>query len=113
MNKTLKAALMVGGTVIGLLILIPLIFSLVVGWGYGGWGMMGLGMMGGSAGMGLMSIIWIGVFGLITWAIMSVAWQFHDTGVHTANSALNILKSRYATGGISKDEYEDRKKELV
>ncbi len=114
MNKKLKTALIVGGTVIGLLILIPLISGLVSGWGYGGWGMMGPGMMGGFAGMGLMSLVWIVVLGLTIWAVVAGVRSTANSGRtdYASDSALNVLKGRYASGEINKEEYEDKKKIL-
>ena len=111
MNKTLKAVLIAGSTVIGLLVLIPLISGLVRGWGYGSWGMMGTGMMGGFAGMGLMSIAWVVILGLIIWAIIAmVGGLSRSEGQHyTTDSALNLLKNSYARGEISKEEYIDKR----
>ena len=80
MNKTLKTALIVGGSVIGILVLIPFITGLVSGWGYGGWGMMGSSMMGGFAGMGLMSLVWIVVLGLIIWAVVAGVRKYGQFG---------------------------------
>lgn len=111
MNKTLKTVLIAGSIVIGFLVLIPLIFGLIPGWGYGSWGMMGPGMMGGFAGMGLMSIAWIVVLGLIIWAIIAaVGGTSQSKGqCYTTDSALNLLKNSYARGEISKEEYIDKK----
>jgi putative membrane protein len=114
MNKTLKTVLIVGGTVIGLLVVIPLISRLVPEWGYGGWGMMGSGMMGGFAGMGLMSIVWIVILGLIIWAIIAVVGGMSrsEGQHHTTDWALNLLKNSYARGEISKEEYIEKRKSL-
>lgn len=112
MNRTLKTASIVGGTVIGLLVLIPLISGLVFGWGYGGWGMMGPGMMGGFGGMGLMFLVWIGVLGLIIWAVVAAVRHPAESSV-LADPPLHVLKRRYASGEISKEEYEEKKKDLA
>lgn len=103
MNKTLKTVLIAGSIVIGFLVLIPLIFGLIPGWGYGSWGMMGPGMMGGFAG--------IVVLGLIIWAIIAaVGGTSQSKGqCYTTDSALNLLKNSYARGEISKEEYIDKK----
>jgi len=111
MNKTLKTVLIVGGTIIGLLVFIPLISGLVSGWGYGGWGMMGPGMMGIFGGMGLMSLIWIVVLGLIIWAVVGAVRQPAEASGST-DSAFDVLNRRYVIGEINKEEYEDKKKDL-
>ncbi len=116
MNKTVKTVLIVGSTIIGLLVFISLVFGLVHGGGYyGGW-MMGPGMMSGYAGMGVMSLVWIVFLGLIIWAIV-VGARNHvansDNLDYASDSALNILKRRYARGEVSKKEYEDKMKDLA
>ena len=119
MNKTLKTALIVGGAVIGLLVLVPLIWGVVsgwgyAGWGYAGWGMMGPGMMDGFVGMGLMPLIWIIVLGLIIWVITAAVSGTAESRKSDcfADRALDILDRRYARGEISKEEYEYRTKDL-
>ncbi len=89
--------------------------------GYGGWGM-GPGMMGWGMGYGmgwlwtiLMIAFWIaiivGIVLLIRWLILSTRTQPH-TGRHE-ESALEILKKRYARGEIDREEFEQRKKDLL
>ncbi len=108
MNRTPKAVLIAGGALTGILVLI----SLITGWGYGGWGMMGPGMVGGFGGMGLMFLFWIAVFGLIAWAIVAgVRHPAESSGF--ADSALDILKRRYASGEINKEAYEEKRKDLT
>lgn len=89
--------------------------------GYGGWGM-GPGMMGWGMGYGMgwlwmiiMIVFWIaviiGIFLLIRWLILSTK----TTSSHRSQeeSALDILKKRYARGEIDKEEFEQRKKDLL
>jgi putative membrane protein len=108
MNKTRKAILIAGGALTGILILVSLIF----GWGYSGWGMMGPGMMGGFGGMGLMFLFWIVLFGLIIWAVVAAIRRPVESNGY-ADSALDILKRRYASGEINKEAYEEKKKDLI
>ncbi len=115
MNKNLKTALIIGGIV---LVALPLIFSLVSGSQFGGGGMMGSGMMGGMmggfGGMGLMSIVWIVVLGLIIWAVVAAVKKPGNNSMFgSADSALEILKRSYARGEINKDEFEAKKKDLA
>jgi putative membrane protein len=86
--------------------------------GYGGH--MGPGMMGWGYGMGwlwhiIMIAFWIavivGIIFLIRWLVISPG-----TGGRAAkseDSALEILKRRYARGEIDKQEYEEKKKDLA
>ena len=83
------------------------------------WGM-GPGMMGGGYGMGwfsplIMLAFWIavivGIVFLIRWLVIST----RSTGQRTyhEDSALEILKRRYARGEIGKEEFEEQKKDLM
>ena len=83
-----------------------------------GWGM-GPGMMGGGYGMSwfwpiIMSAFWIavivGIIFLIRWLILSTRTGSH--GTIPGDSALEILKKRYARGEINKDEFEEKKRDM-
>ena len=86
--------------------------------GYGGWHT-GPGMMGGW-GMG-----WFGsIFMLIFWGlvivglILVIRWLLQashkDTGpAQSGSRALDILKERYARGEIDRQEFEQKKKDLM
>jgi putative membrane protein len=118
MNKNIKTALIIGGVLVAILIIVPLIFGLIGGWqGYSGYGMMGPWMMGGYGGMWFMPIIMIVFWGLIIWGIVALVRGVSSSGnsgsPNQADSALEILKRRYARGEINKQEYEERKKDLV
>ena len=116
MNKNVKLALIIGGIILGVVIILPLVFGAISGWQYGGWGMMGPGMMGGFGWMWLMPVFWIVILGLIIWAIVaSVRGSSKSMGSDSskADSALELLKKRYARGEIDKQEYEEKKKDLI
>ena len=118
MNKNVKAALIVGGIVIAILIIVPLVFGTVSGWQGGGWGMMGPGMMGGFGWMWLMPIFFIISWGLVIWGIVALVRSLSgsrgsDSGSSRPDSALEVLKKRYAHGEIAKEEYEEKKHDLV
>lgn len=78
--------------------------------------MMGNGFMGG--GMG----IW-GLFGMFFWIllitgiVLLVVWMIRKAGengaVRIEESALEILKKRYAKGEIKKEEFEEKKQDLL
>lgn len=127
MDKNTKTALIIGGVIIAILIVVPLVYGLFGGWqgnSYGnnyGYGMMGSGMMGGfGIGGGFMFIPMILFGGLIIWGIVALARgaggaSCAGSGSYpaTKDSAIDILKSRYARGEIKKAEFEERKKDLV
>ncbi len=52
----------------------------------------------------------IGVIFLVRWIISSAN---KEHGYKSQESALDILKKRYARGEINKEEFEDRKKDLL
>lgn len=80
---------------------------------------MGPGMMGWGYGMGwlgmiLMAAFWIaiivGIVFLIRWLVVSTSTGGGRAG--SGDSALEILKRRYARGEINKEEFEEKKKDL-
>ena len=112
MNKNIKTALIIGGVIVAILIIVPLIFGLFGGWQGYGYGMMGPGMMGGFGGFWFMPIIMIVFWGLVIWGIVALVRGVSagSTGPSAqTDSALEILKRRYARGEITKQEYEERK----
>ncbi|MEJ2725128.1 MAG: SHOCT domain-containing protein [Deltaproteobacteria bacterium] len=82
---------------------------------------MGPGMMGGFGGG------WFGgIFMIVFWVLIIVAvvflirWLVQSTKGHSSqgwtgssNRALDILKERYARGEINKEEFEEKKRDLV
>ncbi|MCF8219215.1 MAG: SHOCT domain-containing protein [Bacteroidales bacterium] len=64
-------------------------------------------------GMGWGWIIGLIVLGLIIWIVVRTANQ--NTGINQASekTPLDILKERYAKGEIDKEEFEQRKKDLM
>jgi len=122
MSKSLRIGIIVGGVVLAILIVLPLVWGGFTGWRGGGWGMMGpgWGMMGpgmmGGFGWGWLPLLVIVFWGLIIWGIVAAVRgasnrRFGDTS--TIESALEVLKLRYARGEINKREYEDKKRGLV
>ncbi len=97
-----------------------MILSLTAGYGYTqmGQGMMGPGMMNWGYGMGwgwsiIMMAFWIavivGVICLIRWVVLSTD---RKSGSKSEDSAMDILRNRYARGEINKEEFEEKKKDL-
>ena len=67
--------------------------------GNGWWAFGGISMM----------LLWIGVVILVIWGVMKIA---RSNGRETKSDALDIAKERYAKGEISKEEFEQIKKDL-
>ena len=121
MDKNLKVSLIIGGMLLAILFVFPLIAGVVTGWETCEYNMKEYGMMGpwmmGEFGMGWwMPIIWIVIIGLIAWVVITLTRRAGSTNSQDSNkpiSALEILKERYARGEIGKEEYEDKKKDLT
>ncbi len=111
MNKNVKIALIIGGIVVAVLIVLPIVFGAVSGWQNGGWG-----MMGGFSWWWFMPIFMILFWGLVIWGIVALVRGLsgsRGSDSSRADSALEVLKKRYARGEINKEEYEEKKKDLA
>ena len=105
--------------IIASMVVVVLAALLFVGLFWGGqgicFGMMGRGMMGGSGAMFFMVLFWLVVVGLVIWVVSAVFRRSSETN-HTDykdDSAMEILKRRYAQGEIDKEEFEAKKKDLA
>lgn len=117
MNGNTKVALIIGAVGIALLIAVPLIWVSFWGWKDWGWHMMGPGMMGGFGWGWFIPILILLFLGLIIWAIVTLVRGASQSGNSDAvssrsDSALEVLKARYARGEISQEEFERIKKDL-
>ena len=88
--------------------------------GYEGWHM-GPGMMG-DWGMGwfggiFMIVFWIlliiGLVFLIKWLVQSTKGDSGSSPRGASSNALEILRERYARGEINKQEFEEKKRDLL
>jgi putative membrane protein len=83
-------------------------------WGHGP-GMMGWWYGAGWFGTIGMAAFWIavivGIVFLIRWLVLSTRSGSH--GTPSGDSALEILKRRYARGEINKEEFEAKKRDLA
>ena len=115
MSKSLKTALIVGGVVLGVIIVLSVVAGLVRGYRGYGYGMMGPFVFGGYGGMILMPILGLALVGLIIWAVVAATQRSGDSGgsSHKSDTALDILKRRYASGEITKEEFEQKKKDIL
>ncbi len=77
--------------------------------------MMDSGMMGWNMGLWMVFnlIFWILIIVGIVLLAVWVAQKAMGGGSGTEESALEILKKRYAHGEISREEYEEKKRDLV
>ena len=116
MNKNTKTALIIGGIIVAVAIIVPSIVGAVSGGQDVGWGMMGPGMMGGFGWWWFMPIFMIIFWGLIIWGIVALVRSLsapRDSDSAKTDSALEILKRRYAMGEITKEEYDEKKHDLI
>lgn len=114
MNPNTKTTLIIGGIALAFLIGVPLIWGGLSGWQAGGWGMMGPGMMGGWMGFGAMFMVLF--WGLAIWAVVALVQGVSrpgDAEYRQQDSALDVLKRRYARGEMSREEYEEKKRDLA
>ena len=87
---------------IALLVVVVLLFS--------GGGMMGFGM---GSGMFFGAIIMVLFWGAIIWLVISLINAGTRKSEETSESALAILKKRYARGEITREQYLEMEKELM
>ena len=86
-------------------IVVAVVFLLIV---FGSFGMGGYGMMG--FGMGFGFIFMLLFWGLIIWLIVTLINASQSN--KSEQDSLTILKRRYASGKITKKQYEEMRKEL-
>lgn len=76
-------------------------------WGWGGhpmmWGAWGFGMMV------MMFFFWVLI---VVAVVLGIRWLIKQGKEPRSDSALEILRQRYARGDINKDEFESRRKDL-
>ena len=70
---------------------------------FGGWGM----LFGGI----LMLLFWGGIIALIVWGVTKLTR--HDNNTIRSSNPLDLVKERYARGEITKDQFEQLKKDLT
>jgi putative membrane protein len=86
-------------------ILIALLVTLILL--FSGGGMMGFGM-----GFG-MAVIMVLFWGAIIWLVISLISAGTQKSEETSESALTILKKRYARGEVTREQYLEMEKQLT
>ena len=76
----------------------------MMGWPWYNFGWLGMGL-----GILIMIIIWAGLIALIAWIIIKLVRSGQKSSSETS---LDIIKTRYAKGEITKKEFEQLKKDL-
>ncbi len=105
-------------TVLGIILVVVFGFPLVMGiFMMGGTAMMGPGMMGwgwaanpwwGILGMVFGLAVLVGLVLLVVWAVRQLA----PAGGPATSRALEVLKERYARGEITREQYEQMRRDL-
>ncbi len=109
--------------IVVIVVLAVLLFGGAGMMGFGGFGMMGPGMMGGYGspyGFGynpigsiLSLVFWALILGgvvlLVVWLLRSANWTSQAS---SPDSAIEILKARYAKGEITKEQFDAMKRDL-
>lgn len=69
-------------------------------------------MFGWGLGGGIMMLLfWAAAIIFIVWVVKEIGGKNHERT--NSNSALDILKERYAKGEINKEEFEAKKKDIL
>jgi putative membrane protein len=75
------------------------------GWYFGGWMMLVWGIV--------FVVFWAAVITLIIWGIRRLSNRDSGTGITYKQSPLDIAKERYARGEITKEQYDQIKRDLT
>jgi len=111
------------GTVLVITLIVVLVLVLLGGagmmgpWMMGGYGGMMGGMMGGwnynPLGWILALVAWLLIVGGIVWLVVWLVRNMSGTTQPTrTDAAIEILKARYARGEITKEQFNEMKKDL-
>ncbi len=74
--------------------------------GWSGYGMFGWGLVGWI----VMILFWVAIVALVVWVLGNL---LRTRSPHSEESALDILKRRYATGEISQAEFEQARRAIL
>lgn len=106
--------------VAGAVVLVILLFGLVgggmmmgpgmMGWGWGGYGFGWWGIVMGI----VMLLFWVLIIGGVVWLVVSLLRQGGPgaLGPRPRGGALDILRERYARGEITREQYEQMRRDI-
>ncbi|UCG55085.1 MAG: SHOCT domain-containing protein [Dehalococcoidia bacterium] len=57
-----------------------------------------------------MILLWVGIIVLIAWVVMKIV---RSSSTESKSDAMDIAKARYAKGEISKEEFDQIKKDIA
>ncbi len=77
-----------------------------------GWGMHPMGWMWGAWGIGMMLMMLVFWGLVITGIVLAIRWLATQGRESRQDSALDILRQRYARGEINREEFEAKKRDL-
>jgi putative membrane protein len=98
---------------IGVILVIALLAAIGWAWSRTGYWYMGHRMMGGFGGGLFMGLGMLLVGLLVIWGVVILIRGNSDSQTHHSESAFDILKRRYASGELTKEEFEQKKKDLL
>ena len=78
-----------------------------------GWGMHPMWWMGGAWGIGMMFMMLLFWILIIAALVLGIRWLTSQGRERPSDSALEILRQRYARGEINKEEFEAKKRDLL
>lgn len=104
----------ISGVILLVAVLVPAVLGSINGWSNGHAWMMGWGF----GWMWFMPVLMMVFWGFVIWAVVALIQGISrggsaGAGASREGSALEILKRRYARGEISKEEYEEKKRDLL
>ncbi|HET8563893.1 MAG TPA: SHOCT domain-containing protein [Candidatus Binatia bacterium] len=76
-----------------------------------GWEMHPMWWWGWGVGMMLMMVLFWGL--VVVGVVLAIRWLLGQGGQPRSDSALDILRQRYARGEIDKNEFEAKKRDLL
>ena len=85
-----------------------------MGQGYGhGYGMMGYGFGPGPIGLIFMAVVLIAIIVGVVWLVRSLAAPHAQHMMPKRSAGLDVLEERYARGEVPREEYLEKKKDIL